>query len=552
LEKDATEDQTVAYREQFRVFADMLRSGKSLSGNERNCCFLNVNGQRFADISAIAGVNFPQDGRAIGVTDWDFDGDLDFWLLNRNRPRLQFLRNENPGEGHHVTLRLRGVSSNRDAIGARVEVQLSDSRTLVKTLTAGNGFATQSSKWLHFGLGDDQLIEKLTIRWPGSELQVLTDVSIDAWLTITQGQPTAEVFQTPRSKPLAINEPVPPRRSSSTTRVGMAGIVPTPHVAYRQWDRTLQPVVFPRQRPILINLWASWCAPCLEELKAFADAKPTLAQRIDLLALTMDGVDDLDSPAVAKSRDFLRRIDWPYESGTATLDLSDQLRVLQTPFLDVDDLIPLPTSFLIDKNGSLAAIYQGPVEVTQLVTDVERLEQAGEQPANLAINFPGRWNAFPNGRDQLITLSALYHLSKYEQDSLRFSTLAMKVDPSSELAKRNYDAAQKVVNSLRGQISEFSNALKTQPDNANLYFNLGVTHYRAGDLQGAVRHLQDAIARNQNLSPAHAQLGNVFARMGELDRAEVSLRKALQIAPRDLKAKQALERVLAIKAKRSE
>ena len=75
----------------FEAHSALLRSGRSFSGNERNCCFLNLNGNRFADISAIAGIDFPDDSRAVCVVDWDFDGDLDFWMLNRTSPRIRFL-----------------------------------------------------------------------------------------------------------------------------------------------------------------------------------------------------------------------------------------------------------------------------------------------------------------------------------------------------------------------------------------------------------------------------------------------------------------------------
>ena len=63
----------------------MIDSGKAFSGNERNCVFLNTRDGRFADISAGSGLDFPDDGRAIAVTDWDQDGDLDLWISNRNR-----------------------------------------------------------------------------------------------------------------------------------------------------------------------------------------------------------------------------------------------------------------------------------------------------------------------------------------------------------------------------------------------------------------------------------------------------------------------------------
>jgi len=55
----------------------------SWSGRERNCAFLNCGGSRFADVSAISGLDFADDGRALAVVDWDQDGNLDLWFHNR-------------------------------------------------------------------------------------------------------------------------------------------------------------------------------------------------------------------------------------------------------------------------------------------------------------------------------------------------------------------------------------------------------------------------------------------------------------------------------------
>ena len=102
-----------------------VRSGKSFSGQERNCCFLNLNGggqTRFADISTISGFDFPDDSRAVCLTDWDHDGDVDLWVANRNAPQLRLLRNDAGPRGAFIALVLEGTRCNRDAIGARVEV----------------------------------------------------------------------------------------------------------------------------------------------------------------------------------------------------------------------------------------------------------------------------------------------------------------------------------------------------------------------------------------------------------------------------------------------
>ena len=72
----------------------MMKMGGSLSGHERNCAFLNLGGESFATVSSVAGIDFADDGRGVATTDWDGDGDLDFWTTNRTGPRLRLMRHK--------------------------------------------------------------------------------------------------------------------------------------------------------------------------------------------------------------------------------------------------------------------------------------------------------------------------------------------------------------------------------------------------------------------------------------------------------------------------
>ena len=95
------------YQGADKVFAEataelnrQVDEGTSWSGNERNQVFLNLgdlHGEnkvpRFADISAVAGFDLPDDSRALVSLDWDHDGDLDIITTNRTAPRLRIFEN---------------------------------------------------------------------------------------------------------------------------------------------------------------------------------------------------------------------------------------------------------------------------------------------------------------------------------------------------------------------------------------------------------------------------------------------------------------------------
>ena len=173
-------DAVFRYRKAWAAINALIVQGRTLSGRERNCAFLNTGGPQFADVSAASGLDFQDDSRAVAIVDWDFDGRQDLWTTNRSGPWLRLLRNQCQTDHHFLAVKLQGTQCNRDAIGARVEVvlktdggeqraegggghfasRISDPASpnipatrLIKTLRAGEGFLSQSSKWIHFGLG---------------------------------------------------------------------------------------------------------------------------------------------------------------------------------------------------------------------------------------------------------------------------------------------------------------------------------------------------------------------------------------------------------------
>ena len=132
----------------------------------------------------------------MALSDWDHDGDVDVWLNNRNAPQLRFLENRIPSANDFLALRLAGVTCNRNAIGARVEVALRNPQRarwgLQQTVRAGDGFLSQSSKWLNFGLGQASEIDSVVVRWPGGASERFEGVTRNGRYILKQGVGKAE------------------------------------------------------------------------------------------------------------------------------------------------------------------------------------------------------------------------------------------------------------------------------------------------------------------------------------------------------------------------
>ena len=139
----------------------------SWSGYQKKKLFHNLGIGSFVEISAQAGVDNNLDGRGIGIGDFDNDGRLDIYQTNAEQPALLY-HNETRPTGAWIELKLIGSKSNRDAIGARVKVK-AGSRTWIREVDGGNGYASQSLARLHFGLGDTTKVDSVEIRWPSGD-----------------------------------------------------------------------------------------------------------------------------------------------------------------------------------------------------------------------------------------------------------------------------------------------------------------------------------------------------------------------------------------------
>ena len=112
------------YSESWKSIINAVRNGESWSGNERNCFYLNHKGKKFIDVSHTSGLDFIDDSRAIGISDWDHDGDLDLIYRNRSAPRIRLITNEFNQSPSSILIKLEGTKCNRDGIGSKLSSSL--------------------------------------------------------------------------------------------------------------------------------------------------------------------------------------------------------------------------------------------------------------------------------------------------------------------------------------------------------------------------------------------------------------------------------------------
>jgi tetratricopeptide (TPR) repeat protein len=125
-------------------------------------------------------------GRSLARLDWNRDGREDVAISNVRAPAA-LLDNTTAKVGHHLSIRLVGTRSARDAIGATVEVTIGGKK-FVRQLSAGDGFQASNERSLVFGLGPSASIEAVTVRWMSGHEQKLSGVPTDTELLIVEGR----------------------------------------------------------------------------------------------------------------------------------------------------------------------------------------------------------------------------------------------------------------------------------------------------------------------------------------------------------------------------
>jgi hypothetical protein len=153
----------------------------------QNSVFRNGENGRFEDVSKTAGADFQVPGRYRGVAfaDFDNDGRVDAVVSNVDGPARLF-HNVAVGSGHWLALKLRGTKSNRDGIGARIEVTLSNGRKLFNHCTTSVGYASSSEPLVRFGLGKEAAAKLVEIHWPSGRIQQLHDIKADQILGVSE------------------------------------------------------------------------------------------------------------------------------------------------------------------------------------------------------------------------------------------------------------------------------------------------------------------------------------------------------------------------------
>ena len=383
------------YAAAFGAVHRMVTFGNySWSGEERNLAYLNTGAERFADASAVSGLDWPDDSRAAALMDWDDDGRIDILLKNRNAPRLRILHNRSRAEqAHWIAFELVGAGVNTDAIGARVQVRSgadASARTQRKRIHAGEGYLAQSSPRPHFGLAA-ATAASVEVLWPDGTTEDFGTLEADRRWRLVQGAGSATPvqLQTVPAERLEAGEsrwnPAP------VARVPLAARLPMAPFAIPTFDRPNRRVSDLAGAPALLLLYGSSQDGSHTAAEGALSSLAARAQDLNAGGLRVVPLAIDQGPQLGKARRLAAEYDLAEETGYADGRVLETFEMVFLEVLGFFDEVPSPSALLLDPEGNLCVLYVGPPSVDDVLDDLETVNSFAPGATGTGRFGGGRW-----------------------------------------------------------------------------------------------------------------------------------------------------------------
>jgi hypothetical protein len=183
------------YTANGHVFPDVETVQRSISFRQPSLLFHNRGDGKFDDVTSRFDEPMTRHilGRGAAVCDYDNDGDQDLVVTNNNGPPI-LMRNDRANGNHFLRVKLRGTTSNRDGIGARLWATVGN-RTLARMMRSGSSYLSSNELAVTFGLGSATKVDQLVIKWNCGTVDTLRDLPADSRIIVAEGSGAAEPWQ---------------------------------------------------------------------------------------------------------------------------------------------------------------------------------------------------------------------------------------------------------------------------------------------------------------------------------------------------------------------
>lgn len=167
--------------------------------NETNLTYANRGNLEFESVGAKWGLDFRGVSHSAGFADFDLDGDLDCVINNYYTPSMVY--ENQTSSGGRLLVELRSAAGNTFGIGSKIEIwQGTDYQR--RDLMPGRGYLTSDPMMVHFGVDQNQEIDRLKVTWPDGRVQEFTDLSTNNLYRVINSPDASVAASSPAAKPL--------------------------------------------------------------------------------------------------------------------------------------------------------------------------------------------------------------------------------------------------------------------------------------------------------------------------------------------------------------
>ncbi|MFY0686749.1 MAG: VCBS repeat-containing protein [Cyclobacteriaceae bacterium] len=152
------------------------------ASNVSNYMFKNSEAS-FTNTTQEWGLSQPASSSGAVYADLDNDGDLDLVVNNIGKPAFIYRNNTERKGNHYLKIKLKGDGQNTMGMGAQIALQVGDRNMTIEQYNS-RGYLSGVSPVVNFGLGNDSLVNRISVRWPSGLIQVVENITADQQLTL--------------------------------------------------------------------------------------------------------------------------------------------------------------------------------------------------------------------------------------------------------------------------------------------------------------------------------------------------------------------------------
>lgn len=395
---------------------------------------------------------------------------------------------------------------------------------------------------------------RASIRWPSGLMQDLHDLPINSRIWVDEGvaQFRVEPFRT--QTPSSSAERSSPREGEqipASVQTWLLAPVSAPNFFLPDQSGKLRSLAEFQGKPVLLNFCAPSARDCQAELEQFRkNCAQWAGHGLQLVAINVEDLvvsasDQRPHTSDAKSASPVPTLPFPLIRGSE--DTAAIYNLLHRQLFDRHRNLSVPTSFLIDSEGRIVKIYQGPAIADHISkdfrsiprTDADRLAKGLPFPTSKSLDF---------GRNYLSLGSHFFQRGYLDQAEV-FLQQSLRDDPNS--AEALYGIGSVYLNQNRNAEARamFERCVKldaSYPDTiTDAWNNLGVLATREGHVADSIDYFQHALQLNPRHLLSLDNLGNAYRSQKRWDDARKVLALAVEVSPEDPEANYSLGMVFA-------